>query len=248
MPMFKPQKSPRIFGLPSGLDFPNAVVSGLIDRAQSMTPEEFAKVEVFVNTQRMQRRIKSLFADGTARLLPRIRVVSDLGHDLALPNIPPATSPLRRTLELAQLITKLVENDPEIAPKSSIFDLADSLSSLMDEMQGEGVKSDAIAALNVDDQSGHWQRSLQFISLVKAYLANDQLDAPTRKGDNVWSSSNSRKHGPTPPQTIRSSSPVPRARAAPPRCSCAPQQCSHKARSSFPATIGKRPGNTSRTR
>jgi ATP-dependent helicase/nuclease subunit B len=47
----------------------------------------------------------------------------------------------------------------------------------MDEMQGEGVSPADIAALDVTDQSGHWARSLEFLTIVQRYFGGSD-DAP----------------------------------------------------------------------
>ena len=171
--MFDPSTTPRVFGVPLGQDFSAALYEGLITRFMQLAPENVARVEIYVNTRRMQRRLVSLFQTGPALLLPRIRLVTDLGLDHALQGIPPAISPLRRRLEVAQLVKRLLETDPTLASQDSAFDLADSLVTLMGEMQGEGVPPDVIAGLDVTDQSGHWHRALAFIKLVQQYFEDD---------------------------------------------------------------------------
>ncbi|MCI2400033.1 double-strand break repair protein AddB [Aliiroseovarius subalbicans] len=176
--MFDPAPSPRLFGLAPGVDFPAAVVRGLTDRFRDQPPEALARVELYVNTRRMQRRIRELFDAGPALLLPRIRLVTDLSGDLIAADIPPAVSPLRRRLELSQLIADLLDREPDLAPRAAIYDLADSLAGLMDEMQGEGVDPAAIHALDVSDQSGHWARSLAFVSIVERFFGEHSTEAP----------------------------------------------------------------------
>lgn len=171
--MFEPSNRPRLFGLAPGVDFPRALIAGLLERCSGMPPEAMARVEIFVNTRRMQRRLKALFDDGPARLLPRIRLVTDLAEAAAFADIPPAVSPLRRRLELTRLIAGLLDQEPDLAPRSALFDLADSLAKLMDEMQGEGVTPETVCKLDVSDQSGHWQRSLRFVNLVEGFFGAD---------------------------------------------------------------------------
>lgn len=178
--MFEREDMPRLFGLPPGVDFPRAVIAGLMQRLAGAPPEQVARTEIFVNTRRMQRRLRSLFEDGGARLLPRIRLVTDLAAEEALDAIPPPVPPLRQRLELAQLIARLLDREPDLAPRSSVFDLADSLAGLMDEMRGEGVAPQVIRGLDVSDQSGHWQRSLKFVSLVDEFLRAER--APDVEG------------------------------------------------------------------
>ena len=176
--MFDPQPTPRIFGVPPGADFPRAVHDGLRVKLQDAPPEALARVEIFVNTRRMQRRLKSLFDDGPATLLPRIRLVTDLSTDVAFADLPPPASSLRRRLELTQLIGKLLDQQPDLAPRAALFDLADSLAGLMDEMQGEAVSPETLQALDVSDSSGHWQRSLEFVSLVERYFGPESGREP----------------------------------------------------------------------
>ena len=180
--MFEPNDSPRLFGLPPGADFPRGLINGLEQRLISAAPDEWARVEIYVNTRRMQRRLKALFASGPPRLLPRIRLVTDLSQDLRFADIPPPASPLRRRLELTQLVGGLLDAKPDLAPRSALYDLADNLAALMDEMQGEGVAPDALRKLDVGDQSGHWQRSLDFVGLVDGFFdASAEPDIEARQ-------------------------------------------------------------------
>lgn len=175
--MFKPQPQARVFGVPPGVDFPKALVQGLVARHQGKPPQHLARVQLYVNTQRMQRRVRDLFDQGPALLLPQIRLVTDLAQDMAVSDIPAPVPGLRRRLELCQLIGQLLDQLPELAARASIYDLADSLAQLMDEMQGEAVAPSVIADLDVSDQSGHWARSLEFINIIQRYFG-DTGEAP----------------------------------------------------------------------
>lgn len=176
--MFDPSDRPRVFALPPGADFPRQVIEGLRDRLAGSPPDALARVTLFVNTRRMQRRLATLFDEGPGVLLPRIRLVTDLGQDAAFADIPPAVSPLRRRLELTEFVAKLLDAQPDLAPRAAIFDLADSLAGLMDEMQGEGVDPDAIRGLDVSDLSGHWQRSLTFLDVVEQFFGAESEERP----------------------------------------------------------------------
>jgi len=168
--MFEDQHTPRAFGLPPGVDFPQALVDGLLHRLKDQPPEALARVELLVNTKRMARRLRQIFEDGPARLLPRIRLITDL--DTLAPSVivPQGVPPLRRRLELIGLIAALLDKSPDLASRASLYDLADSLAALIDEMQSEGVAPDAIARLDVTDQSGHWDRAKVFLGIVQNYL------------------------------------------------------------------------------
>ena len=97
--MFEPAPGARLFGLPPGADFPAELVAGLLARMEGQPPEALARVEIFVNTRRMQRRIRDLLSADRPRLLPRLRLVSELGQDAAVAGAVPPDPPLRRKLE-----------------------------------------------------------------------------------------------------------------------------------------------------
>jgi double-strand break repair protein AddB len=179
--MFDPMKIPHVYGVPLGADFSTALYDGLRAAFETMSPADVARVVIYVNTRRMQRRLTSLFHQGDALLLPRIRLVTDLAQDAVGRAIAPSIAPLRRRLEVAQLVKGLIDADPTLASQDAAIDLADSLVALMSEMQGEGVAPETIAGLDVTDQSGHWQRALSFIQLVQQFFADDRLDGEGRQ-------------------------------------------------------------------
>lgn len=185
--MFDPSEKPRLFGCAPGVDFPAAVLSGLEHRLTGAPPEAWARITILVNTQRMARRLRELFDAGPARLLPRIQMLTDLDGLLPSAPLPPSPSGLRRRLELVTLIAKLIEAQPDLAAKSASFDLADSLATLIDEMQGEGVSPEDIARLDVTDQSGHWARAQQFIGIAQTYIdvSEHALDPEARQRETV---------------------------------------------------------------
>ncbi|THH34630.1 double-strand break repair protein AddB [Aliishimia ponticola] len=162
---------PHLFMEPLGADFLKALRDGLLDRVRDQPPEALAKITVIVNTSRMRRRLQSLFIEGPAGFLPKILLLSDLDKLLTSPPPPPARDPLRRRLQLAQLIAPVLEAHPELGAQASVFALADSLASLMDEMQGEGVDAATIAALDVSDQSGHWKNAQTLFGIAHNYVS-----------------------------------------------------------------------------
>ncbi|UWQ74776.1 double-strand break repair protein AddB [Leisingera sp. M658] len=181
--MFEPSAKPRVFALPCGVDFPHALADGLRIRSQGQPPEALAKVELIINTSRMARRVRTLFDNGPALLLPRMLLLTDLAQRATLDGLPPALPPLRRRLELSQLIAKLLDAQPDLASRASLYDLSDSLAALIDEMQGEGVSTDAIRDLDVADMSGHWARAQAFIGIADEFtgLHEGAIDAQARQ-------------------------------------------------------------------
>lgn len=181
--MFEATSVPRVFAAPPGVDFPRVLVDGLRARCADQPPEALARVQLVVNTRRMSRRIRDLFDQGPPCLLPRISLLTDLGERTDLAHVPPAISPLRRRLELTQLISGLLDRQPDLAARSSVFDLSDSLAALIDEMQGEGVTPDAIRQLDVSDLSGHWARAQAFIGIADRFInaGPEAMDAQARQ-------------------------------------------------------------------
>ncbi len=175
--MFSDLKSPHVYGLPPGVDFPAAFVQGLIKHTSKHPPEYLSTIKILVNSRRMQRRIREIFDAGPARLLPRLQLITDLGNN-TLTDLPPATPKLQRQLELSQLVSALLQADPALAPRSAVFDLADSLANLMSEMQSEGVAPEALSNLDVSNHSGHWKRSLKFIELIQNYFGDEARKQP----------------------------------------------------------------------
>lgn len=173
--MFEPTEKPRVFGLAPGVDFPAGLIAGIKARLTGEPPDAIAKVELIVNSQRMRHRLREVFDAGPPGFMPRVSLVTNLDHLLPDRILAPAISPLRKRLELTKLVSKLLEADPGLAPRSSLYDLADSLATLMDEMQGEGVSARSVADLDVSDQSGHWARAQKFLALAQTYL--DQTES-----------------------------------------------------------------------
>lgn len=181
--MFEPQDHPRIFAQAPGVDFPQALVDGLKDRMAGRPPEAMARVHLIVNTRRMARRIREIFDAGPPCLLPQVSLLTDLGELTALDTLPPPVPPLRRRLEISQLVSRLLDKQPDLAARASLYDLSDSLADLLDEMEGEGVPPDAIEKLDVSDLSGHWERAKAFISITRSFYDNDAagLDGQARQ-------------------------------------------------------------------
>ena len=170
---------PHVYALPPGADFPAHLVAGLQQRMAGHPPEAMARVKLYVNTARMRRRIVELFCKAGSAFLPQILLITGLADDptLGLPPPPPA---LRRRLQLAQLIGGLLDAQPDLAPRASLYDLADSLATLMDEMQGEGVSPQVVAGLDVANHSEHWKRTQAFLQIVAPLFA-DSDDGEARQ-------------------------------------------------------------------
>ncbi|WP_185962127.1 double-strand break repair protein AddB [Palleronia caenipelagi] len=165
---------PNLFALPVGADFTTEVVRGLESRLGD-DPLLWARSTIYVNSARMERRLREKLAEGPARLLPRMQVVTHLADHPLTRDLPRAPSAVRRRLELAELVRKLIEQDPTLAPRSHAFALADTLIELFEEMEAEGIDPDALSALDVSNESGHWQRALRFLTIADNFAARDDV-------------------------------------------------------------------------
>jgi ATP-dependent helicase/nuclease subunit B len=175
-------RGPHIFGLPPGVDFPEALVAGLRDRIAGQPPEAMARITLYLNTARMRRRVTEIFTQSSAGFLPRLRLVTDLGAESLALGVPPAIPSLRRKLQLSVLVARLLDNAKDMAPRSSIADLSESLAALMSEMQGEGVDPDRLASLDVSDFSEHWARTRAFLTIIAPFFTDEeQPDAEGRQ-------------------------------------------------------------------
>jgi len=174
-------KTQKLFGLPPGVDFPQALVDGLCAHFKSCPPDAMARSHIIVNTERMRRRVRQLFAVKSDVLHPKVHVLTDLSWFAADLELLDAQSALKNRFELVALIDKLLQSQPDLAARSALFDLADSLAALIDEMQGEAVDPAAVSALNVADQSGHWQRMQAFLGIAQTYL-NARQSEPDKEG------------------------------------------------------------------
>ena len=162
--------APRLFTLPPGVDFPQALVAGLAARLADAPPEAWARVTLMVNSGRMARAVRAALDDGPPRLLPRLLHVADLGALAGWPDIPPAMPRLSLVLDLARLLERLTDADPSLAPKHAILDLAERLADLIDEMEGEGADAGALARIDVDRFAAHWQRARSIVDAAYTHF------------------------------------------------------------------------------
>ena len=171
---------PHVFALPIGTDFATQLVQGIKERFAGQPPDLLARTRLFVNSQRMLRRVTDAFVAAEAGFLPQMLVVTELDKWADLADFPAEISPLRRQLELAKLIDALLRTQPDLAPRSALFDLAESLATLLGEMQEEGVSTLDIARLDVANHSAHWARSLAFLQII-APIFDDPADVQARQ-------------------------------------------------------------------
>lgn len=170
------------FGLAPGADFCRGVVEGLIARMAGKPPEALAAVTVYVNAGRTKLSLRAAFDAHAAAhgplLLPKLRLLSDLGADL--PGKPAPA--LARRLQLGRLVDHLLTREPGLGAGQSVPQLAESLAKLMDEMQTEGCDADSLSRVDAREHAAHWQRSLAFLRIAAGfYLTDPPVDTPARQ-------------------------------------------------------------------
>lgn len=166
-----------LFALPPGVDFADRFVAGLLQRMADHSPDQIARVTIYANSGRTLTAMKSAFDRRGPLLLPRLRVVTDLGVGSAS-ETGPLVAPLARQLELANLIASFIEARPDLAAGHSVPVLARSLADLMTEMQTEGCGPDALEQIDTGDHARHWQNSLAFLRIAAQYFLTE--NAPDR--------------------------------------------------------------------
>ncbi|MBD3766220.1 MAG: double-strand break repair protein AddB, partial [Rhodobacterales bacterium] len=100
--------------------------------------------------------------------------------------LPPPEPPLRRPLALTRLIGALLDRAPDLAPRAAIFDLADSLAALLDEMEDEDIPPDRLAALDVAEHAAHWRRMQAFLAIAAPLAAGGRLGAAVAALADRW--------------------------------------------------------------
>jgi len=176
--MFEPSDSPRVFCTPLGVDFSAELIAGLDERLKGEPAHALASVEIFIASDRMRRRIEALYAAREASFLPRLTPVGRIADRPSLGHLPSAVTPLGLRLRLVRLIGTLLDQDPRLAPRSALYDLADSLATLMAEMHEEGVTPDDIEALRTDDLAQHWVRNAAFLRIIAQYFGTTDGPLP----------------------------------------------------------------------
>lgn len=164
-----------LFALPCGADFPGAFADGLIARMRARPPQDMARVTVYANSGQSLMALREALAWRGPIVLPRLRLISDLGGGAAV-------APLARRLELGRLIDAALRADPDLAQGQSVPELAASLAGLMAEMQLEGLDAAALDRIDAGDHAQHWGRALAFLKIAAGYyLADPPQDRESRQ-------------------------------------------------------------------
>ncbi|MCL5776477.1 double-strand break repair protein AddB [Limibaculum sp. FT325] len=170
MSLFPATDAPRVFAVLPGADYAAALAEGLRRRLGRAPPEALARVEILANTPRALRAIADALAAPTGTtFLPRLGLIAALADDpLALPGTPPAVDPLRRRLALTRLVERFLAAAPGRAPMAAAPDLAESLATLIDELDEWGIAPARLDGLVEGELARHWQEALAFADIARA--------------------------------------------------------------------------------
>ncbi len=192
--------TPTVFNVPAGVTFVDALVAGIRAR-HGDDPIALSSVTVLLPTRRACRALRDAFlrlSNGKPTLLPVMRPLGDIEEDeLALAvaeqswegddaaatlALPPALSPIRRRLLLAQLIQ---HRDADMPADQALF-LAGELARLLDQMQIEEVPFAALSGIVPTELAHHWQEVLTFLGIVsdewpRLLAAEGAMDAAERR-------------------------------------------------------------------
>ena len=164
--------SPRVYSIPAGIAFADALAEGLLKRTGD-DPLALAAITILLPTRRAVRALTDAFlrvTDGRALLLPRLLALADLDGDqdmLAAGDIPPAIDGLQRQLTLARLVMSR-GGAFAVAPDQALR-LADALADLIDEVETEQVDFAKLAELAPETFASHWQATIEFLKIVTTH-------------------------------------------------------------------------------
>ena len=176
----------RVFSIPLGRPFVDALAAGLLSGALGNDPADplsFAAATIFLPTRRSGRALIEAFSapfrrpaldlaeNRPARRRRGRRTRIDwrwgAGEIESGGEIPPAIPPLRRDLLLSKLIVdwhrKRKQTPP---PPEQALLFAGELARLIDQVHTEGLFFDRLADLVPEDLAEHWQITLDFLHIV----------------------------------------------------------------------------------
>ncbi len=174
-------RRPRVFSIPLGRPFVDALAAGLLSGALANDPADplsFGAATIFLPTRRSGRALIEAFlrrSGGRPLILPRIVPLGDVEEDaLDLTGesegggeIPPAIPSLRRDLLLSKLIVdwhrKRKQTPP---PPEHALLFAGELARLIDQVHTEGLSFDRLGDLVPEDLAEHWQITLDFLNII----------------------------------------------------------------------------------
>jgi len=169
---------PRVFTIPPGVSFADALAASLIERAGE-EPLGLSDYRLLLPNRRSVRSLHEALlraGGGRALLLPRMSPVGDVDEDAFafLPEVaealdlPPAISETRRVALLARLVMELKRRQHDPVSPAGALRLARELAGLIDAVHTERLDVSGLEALVPEALSAHWQITLDFLKIVTA--------------------------------------------------------------------------------
>lgn len=182
----------NVYTIPPSANFADTLARGLI-RQLGDAPLALADTVIYLPTRRAQRTFGDAFARvlGGAALLPQFKALGDIDEDELLFDedaltLPPAVTPMRRTLLLAAMVRRwhrATHDDPMNFAQATA--LADGLAQVMDEVQTQGASLAELEHLVPGVLAGHWAQVREFLLLLEeqwpAILAEEGSIAPAER-------------------------------------------------------------------
>ncbi|MBN34771.1 MAG: hypothetical protein CMM46_08340 [Rhodospirillaceae bacterium] len=186
-----------VFTVPAGTSFVDAIAATVIDQFGG-PPERLADVLILVPTRRAIRSLSEAFlrqSGGRSLIQPDVRALGDVdedeltvavtGNHLADTAVPPAITPLRRQLILANRIRSNTQFG--VANDEQATQLAAALASFIDEVETAEADFTKLSTLVSEERlSEHWQITLRFLTTLtegwKQQLGNEgRVDPAVRR-------------------------------------------------------------------
>ena len=178
-PMAEESSKAKVFTIDPGKPFLKSLIPGILEKVSGRI-EDLPEIRLFLPTRRACRDFQTEFLryfEGTPVLLPKLQPLGDIDadelslqlagydHDIAESelNIPPAISPLKRTLMLARMISQMP--DYTRSAEQAIA-LAGELGKLIDRIHTENLDMGKLADLVPSDFAEHWQITLKFLNIL----------------------------------------------------------------------------------
>ena len=177
-----PHDSPRLFSIPSGTPFLDALARSLIADptlgGRFGRAVELPDITILLPTRRAARALGDAFlrqGGGGAMLLPILRPLGDVDEDELVLDaadapaenlaLPPAIGSLERQLRLARLILELAATEEE-RDVSRALALAADLGRFLDMALTERVDFSRLADLVPEEFAAYWQLTIEFLKVL----------------------------------------------------------------------------------
>src|SRR5690349_15564648 len=163
----------NVYTIPPSANFAETLARGLIAQ---LGDGAFALADavIYLPTRRAQRTFGDAFARvlGGAALLPQFKALGDVDEDELLfdaeaLDLPPAITPMRRTLLLAAMVRRWYRiSRAEDIGFAQATALAEGLARVMDEVETQGADLAHLDRVIPGSLAAHWEKVKDFLDLL----------------------------------------------------------------------------------